>query len=67
VCTVVATVVVNSDLKPQQNAILNDMVRATASQGGLGIAGVYLAQASAPGRPLADKLDTVLDFPMTEF
>ena len=43
------------------------MVRATASQGGLGIAGVYLAQASAPGRPLADKLDTVLDFPMTEF
>jgi threonine dehydrogenase-like Zn-dependent dehydrogenase len=57
----------NSDLKPQQNAIVNDIVHAARVGGGLGIVGVYSAQEPAPGRPNAGKIKPTLEFPMTEF
>ncbi|KAF2656109.1 alcohol dehydrogenase [Lophiostoma macrostomum CBS 122681] len=57
----------NSNLKPQQNAVINDMVRAVRTGGGLGIIGVYSAQSPAPGRPLAAEIKPTLEFPMTEF
>jgi threonine dehydrogenase-like Zn-dependent dehydrogenase len=57
----------NSDLKPQQNAIINDMVHAARVGGGLGIVGIYSAQEPAPGRPNAGKIKPTLEFPMTVF
>ena len=57
----------NEDLRPQQNAIINDMVRVTSSQGGLGIIGVYAAQAESLGRPKANKISPIIEFPITEF
>ncbi|KAF1832696.1 GroES-like protein [Decorospora gaudefroyi] len=57
----------NEELKPQQNAIINDMVSVTIPGGGMGQVGVYLAQTPAPGRPEADKIAPTLDFPMTAF
>ncbi|KAH7379563.1 hypothetical protein BKA66DRAFT_466285 [Pyrenochaeta sp. MPI-SDFR-AT-0127] len=58
---------VNEQLKPQQNAIINDMINVTIPGGGIGIVGVYIAQTSAPGRPEASKISPTLEFPMTAF
>lgn len=57
----------NAQLKPQQNAIINDMVDVTIPGGGIGVIGVYLAQTSAPGRPLASSISPTIEFPMTAF
>ncbi|KAF2111109.1 hypothetical protein BDV96DRAFT_499850 [Lophiotrema nucula] len=57
----------NTELKPQQNAIINDMVHVTAANGGIGVIGVYVAQPAAPGRPNADQIAPTIDFPITEF
>jgi threonine dehydrogenase-like Zn-dependent dehydrogenase len=42
---------VNTELKPQQNAVINDMVSVTIAGGGMGQVDVYFAQTPAPGRP----------------
>jgi threonine dehydrogenase-like Zn-dependent dehydrogenase len=57
----------NEEMKPQQNAIINDMVRVTITGGGIGQVGVYMAQESAPGRPEASKISPTVEFPMSEF
>ncbi|KAF2261241.1 GroES-like protein [Lojkania enalia] len=57
---------VNEELQPQQNAIINDMVRVTALNGGIGVVGVYSGQAPAPGRPLAGTIPPTLEFPIAE-
>ena len=66
-CDCVGEECLNTDLKPQQNAVINDMVHAARIGGGLGIVGIYSAQPAAPGRPNADKIKPTLEFPMTEF
>ena len=56
----------NTDLKPQQNAILLDMVHVTKNQGGMGIVGVYFHQDNTPGHPRASEWRADLAIPTAE-
>jgi threonine dehydrogenase-like Zn-dependent dehydrogenase len=58
---------VNEKLEPQQNAIINNMIDVTIQGGGIGVVGVYMAQAKTPGRPNADHLSATIEFPMSAF
>jgi threonine dehydrogenase-like Zn-dependent dehydrogenase len=66
-CDCVGYECVNAELKPQQNAVINDMVNVTLPGGGIGQIGVYIAQSPAPGRPEAAKISPTLEFPQTAF
>lgn len=58
---------VNADLKPQQNFIIEEASKITASGGGFGIPGVYMAQASTQGAPLAGNVKPEIIFPISAF
>jgi threonine dehydrogenase-like Zn-dependent dehydrogenase len=58
---------VNDRLEPQENVIINGMIDVTIAGGGLGVAGVYMADHSAPGRPKADQISPTIDLNMTAF
>ncbi|KAL5420066.1 hypothetical protein PMIN06_011647 [Paraphaeosphaeria minitans] len=58
---------VNADLKLQQNFIIEEASKITAAGGGFGIPGVYMAQASTPGAPLAGKVNPDITFPISTF
>jgi threonine dehydrogenase-like Zn-dependent dehydrogenase len=66
-CDCVGEECVNADLKPQQNAVINDIVNVTIPGGGIGQIGVYFAQTPAPGRPEAAKISPTLEFPQSTF
>jgi threonine dehydrogenase-like Zn-dependent dehydrogenase len=66
-CDCVGYECLNAELKPQQNAVINDMVNVTIPGGGIGQIGAYLAQSPAPGRPKAAKISPTLEFPQTAF
>ncbi|KAF2874579.1 hypothetical protein BDV95DRAFT_604744 [Massariosphaeria phaeospora] len=66
-CDCVGQECLNIDLKPQQNTVIRWATRVTAAGGGIGVIGLYLAQPSAPGRPLGSDIAPTIEFPMTEF
>jgi threonine dehydrogenase-like Zn-dependent dehydrogenase len=66
-CDCVGFECVNERLEPQQNIVISGMIDVTIAGGGLGVAGVYMADHSAPGRPDASQIAPTIDFPMTAF
>jgi threonine dehydrogenase-like Zn-dependent dehydrogenase len=66
-CDCVGYECVNEKLQPQQNFVIDGMIDVTIAGGGLGVAGVYMAEDSAPGRPKASQLTPTIAFPMTAF
>lgn len=53
--------------RADQGVVLRNMVAVTATRGGIGVAGVYMAQERSAGAPLADRLSQSVEFPITEF
>ncbi|KAL2857353.1 hypothetical protein BJY01DRAFT_261982 [Aspergillus pseudoustus] len=58
---------VNSNLQPQENAIILDMVRVTAERGGMGTIGVFAAPGYSEGTPLAGNITGLVQFPIADF
>ncbi|KAG4442708.1 hypothetical protein IFR05_001815 [Cadophora sp. M221] len=58
---------VNAELKSDEGIVINNMVMVTRPGSGIGVIGVYVAQPSTPGAPLADTLSPNITFPMTYF
>jgi threonine dehydrogenase-like Zn-dependent dehydrogenase len=58
---------VNDQLKPQPNFIVEEAIKITSGNGGFGVPGVYWAQASSAGAPLAGKVKPEITFPMAAF
>lgn len=67
VCDCVGYECVNERLEPEQGFILNEAVKMASDEGGIGVAGVYLAQPSSKGAPRADTISPDVTFPMTAF
>lgn len=67
VCDCVGYECVNEELKPQQNYIINEAMKLAAVNAGIGVIGVYLAQASSEGAPLASTMSPDIMFPMTQW
>lgn len=58
---------VNSNRDIQENIVVENMVSATATQGGIGQVGVFMTQGSSPGAPRGDTLSPNISFPITDF
>lgn len=54
-------------LKPDQGFVLNEAVKMASDNGGIGVAGVYLAQPNSKGTPRAETIVPDLTFPMALF
>lgn len=67
VCDCVGYECVNERLEPDQGFILNEAVKMASDGGGIGVAGVYLAQPKSKGAPRAETISPDLTFPMTKF
>lgn len=67
VCDCVGYECVNENLEPDQGFILNEAVKMASDNGGIGVAGVYLAQPKSKGTPRADTMSPNLTFPMSAF
>lgn len=67
VCDCVGYECVNERLEPEQGFILNEAVKMASDEGGIGVAGVYLAHPSSKGAPRADTISPDVTFPMTAF
>lgn len=57
---------VNHYLKPQQNYIIQEAIRVTKYNGGIGIVGVYIAQGKSAGGPRGESMDKDLSIAMPE-
>lgn len=58
---------VNSNLKPQENFILTEAINVTGFNGGIGVIGVYFAEAKSAGTPLANRIPANITLPFTTF
>jgi threonine dehydrogenase-like Zn-dependent dehydrogenase len=58
---------VNSELKPQQDYVINEMVKITSFYGGIGILGVYLSLPTSAGNPRAATVKPTMNFPISDF
>ncbi|KAK4039056.1 hypothetical protein C8A01DRAFT_36955 [Parachaetomium inaequale] len=57
---------VNHRLKSQQNYVLQEAIRVTKFNGGIGIVGVYAALGKSAGTPLGELMDKELSIPIPE-
>jgi threonine dehydrogenase-like Zn-dependent dehydrogenase len=55
---------VNHRLKSQQNYVLQEAIKMTKFNGGIGVVGVYLAQPKSAGTPLGNLMDEELSIPI---
>ena len=67
VCDCVGYECVNEKLEPDQGFILREAVKMASDNGGIGVAGVYLAQPKSQGTPRAEIISPDLKFPMSAF
>ncbi|KAL1849868.1 hypothetical protein Daus18300_013125 [Diaporthe australafricana] len=67
VCDCVGYECVDERLKPDRGFVLNEAVKMASDGGGIGVAGVYLAQPNSKGTPRAGTIAPDLTFPMTLF
>lgn len=57
---------VNHHLKPQQNYVIQEAIKVTKVNCGIGLIGVYYAQSNAPGRPRAETMHKELEIPIPD-
>ncbi|KAK1992746.1 NAD(P)-binding protein, partial [Colletotrichum falcatum] len=57
----------NAELRPQEDFVVNEAVAVTSVNGGIGVPGVFFAQAKSAGRPNADRVRRSISFPVSDF
>lgn len=57
---------VNHHLKPQQNYVIEEAIKVTKFNGGIGLIGVYASLPSSAGAPLADTMDKQLSISLPD-
>lgn len=66
-CDCIGEECVNSELLPQQDFVINQAIQVTAPNGGIGLAGVYLAQPDSAGVPRGTTISPTMNFPISMF
>lgn len=66
-CDCIGEECVNSELLPQQDFVINQAIQVTAPNGGIGVAGVYLAQPDSAGVPRGTTISPTMTFPISTF
>lgn len=57
----------NGRLEHQEDEVIGNMVAVTHVRGGVGVAGVYMAQPDAPGSPNGSAISPNVTFPISDF
>lgn len=57
----------NGRLEHQEDEVIGNMVAVTHVRGGVGVAGVYMAQPDAPGSPNGSSISPNVTFPISDF
>lgn len=58
---------INAEGKPQQGYILSEAVKVTRHNGGIGVAGMYLALPDSAGTPKGHTVKPTMEFPISDF
>lgn len=66
-CDCVGYECVNADLEAQENYIISEAVKMTATGGGIGLVGVYIDLPISKGTPNADTIPANINFPISTF